>query len=284
MGAVVSAKPPKVIVFLDAPRNQAEAAVTQDIQLFLEKCSHLVNLELFTRTENLGVDANVLSGLDQVFRTHKSAIVLEDDCIPNQDFFEFCDKVLRAGPVPQIGVVSGTNLAEVSASDGPYWISAHPITWGWGTWAKVWNEFRAFKRPSKIASLVNASHAIPGLFQKALMFNLILKRDVLKAWDIEFYQFLHARRLLTLMPKQNLVLQAGFDEVAVHADFERVIMPAANHNLSPKFNEVEIQTPNRAKGLEREASKIMARRLLEEINKSPVRSLRQIFVSLKRNL
>jgi hypothetical protein len=40
--------------------------------------------------QNLGLKKRVSSGLDWVFSQVESAIILEDDCLPNQSFFKFC--------------------------------------------------------------------------------------------------------------------------------------------------------------------------------------------------
>jgi len=47
-------------------------------------------VRIFSET-NLGCKKRVITGLNQVFENEDSAIILEDDCVPTQAFFEFCD-------------------------------------------------------------------------------------------------------------------------------------------------------------------------------------------------
>ena len=42
--------------------------------------------------KNYGCKEAVSRGLNWFFNYNSSGIILEDDCIPNKDFFEFCEK------------------------------------------------------------------------------------------------------------------------------------------------------------------------------------------------
>ena len=39
--------------------------------------------------KNLGLKKRIISGLNEVFKENKNAIVLEEDCLPHEDFFFF---------------------------------------------------------------------------------------------------------------------------------------------------------------------------------------------------
>ena len=45
--------------------------------------------------KNLGLRKRIISGLNTVFKREKVSIILEDDCIPTEDFFNFIDVMLK---------------------------------------------------------------------------------------------------------------------------------------------------------------------------------------------
>ena len=45
--------------------------------------------------ENLGCDNRIISGLNMVFKHVDRAVILEDDCLPTQSFFDFCYEMLE---------------------------------------------------------------------------------------------------------------------------------------------------------------------------------------------
>ncbi len=61
----------------------------------------------------------MISGLDWVFSQVESAIILEDDCLPQPSFFTFCEKMLaRYSGDSRIGMVRGNNYTAPAPDDG----------------------------------------------------------------------------------------------------------------------------------------------------------------------
>ena len=77
--------------------------------------------------------------------------MLEDDCIPDPTFFEFCTTLLEHYiDDVRVAHVAGTNDgAPAHLFDGySYAFTAFASNWGWATWARAWHQHRSmFPRP-----------------------------------------------------------------------------------------------------------------------------------------
>ena len=89
---------------------------------------------------NLGCKVRISSGLDWVFEQVEEAIILEDDCLPHQTFFRFCEEMLKRYCDDQrIGMVSGDNFQfGYRGNKYSYYFSRYCMTWGWATWRDRW--------------------------------------------------------------------------------------------------------------------------------------------------
>jgi hypothetical protein len=89
-------------------------------------CEVLTN---FAET-NLGCAERVISGLTWAFEQIESAIILEDDCFPGNDFFRFCEALIpRYKDDDRIGLITGDNFG--GAVPNPTATTSHisPIFW-----------------------------------------------------------------------------------------------------------------------------------------------------------
>jgi hypothetical protein len=90
----------------------------------------------------LGSRRRVASGISWAFSLVEEAIILEDDCLPDQSFFRFCKELLAHYRADQrVMHVGGTNLAPRGRMDASYLFSKYPLSWGWATWRRAWMLF-----------------------------------------------------------------------------------------------------------------------------------------------
>ena len=84
-------------------------------------------------------------GIDWFFSYEAAGIILEDDCLPTEEFFRYCDVMLdKFKDNNKIYAISGNNFInshhlkinlEISI------VSIYPNFWGWATWAKSWSSY-----------------------------------------------------------------------------------------------------------------------------------------------
>jgi hypothetical protein len=143
--AIRQAQPPKLLVVADGPRadrpGEAEkcAAARAVIDQVDWDCEVLRNFS----EVNLGCKRRVSSGLDWVFSEVEEAIVLEDDCLPDADFFGFCAAMLaRYRWDERVMMISGDNFQPVGrALADSYYFSKYVHVWGWASWRRAWQHY-----------------------------------------------------------------------------------------------------------------------------------------------
>lgn len=81
---------------------------------------------------NLGLKQRFESGLDVLFMEESEAIILEEDCHPESDFFPFCVEMLdRYREEPRVGGISGNCfLPRRHALETDYFFSRYLHIWG----------------------------------------------------------------------------------------------------------------------------------------------------------
>lgn len=221
--AISQAAPTRLLVVADGPRadrlGEAErcAAVRAVIDRVDWPCEVSVN---FSET-NLGCKRRVSSGLDWVFQNVEEAVILEDDCVPDQSFFRFCEELLaRYRCDDRIAMISGNNfqfgIGEVEES---YYFSRRPHIWGWATWRRTWRRYDVeMTEWPRLRGRGWLNELFP---EKRLVrywsetFDEVYRGD-LDTWDHQFTFSCLLHGALCIMPSVNLVSNIGFGEDATH--------------------------------------------------------------------
>lgn len=220
---IAKAKPETLLVVADGPRvdraGEAErcAAARAVVERVDWDCRVLKNYSEL----NLGCRKRVSSGLDWVFDSVPEAIVLEDDCLPHQSFFRFCDELLeRYRDDPRVMQICGTNYFDGwQRSAESYYFSKYGPIWGWASWSRAW---RYYDVDLKLWPEVKAKgwhHDFSDSEEEAL-FRVALYDQLhsgeMGTWD---YQWTFAKMLnsgLSITPNVNLISNIGFGADSTH--------------------------------------------------------------------
>lgn len=218
---IAEARPPKLLVVADGPRNPEEAGRCEQARRVLDKVDW--DCEVLTRfsEKNLGCRVNVGGGLEWAFSQVEEAIILEDDCLPDPSFFSFCEALLeRYREDQRVMLITGTNpLPDLSGNGASYHFSKYGSIWGWASWRRAWRhfddrmtgwpEFRdrglmagVFEDPEERAFWV-------GAFEK--MFT-----RPLPSWAFQWFFARISQSGFSVVPNVNLVSNIGFGEQATN--------------------------------------------------------------------
>ena len=109
--AIAAAKPERLLVVADGPRNEAEAEACRQVREIATAVTWPCKVETLFSEVNLGCRKRVASGLDWVFERCEEAIILEDDTLPSSSFFPFCEELLnRYRADERILTIGGVNV------------------------------------------------------------------------------------------------------------------------------------------------------------------------------
>ena len=189
---------------------------------------------------NLGCRYGPVAGLDWAFQQVEQAIILEDDCLPDQTFFHFCAELLqRYRNNPQVMTIGGHRWEGPDLSDADsYYFSRYPATWGWATWSDRWAKFDIEMREW------------PDLRDSPWLETLLCDRSALNywqrifdsmnqgldAWDYAWLFSCWRAGAFSIRPNTNLVTNIGFGESATHTHQpgHPASRPASNMNFPLK--------------------------------------------------
>jgi hypothetical protein len=221
---IAKARPPKLLVVADGPReNRAgeveKCAATRAIIDQVDwDCEVLTNFS----DRNLGCKRRVSSGIDWVFQQVEEAIILEDDCLPNPDFFRYCQELLERYRYDQrIGMISGNNFQfGRRRNDDSYYFSKYVHIWGWASWHDRWTgsydvsmaKWPSIREEGWLADMV-------GNDREEAFWNKIFELVYLGKIDTWDYQWVLANWVegrSTILPATNLISNIGFDANATH--------------------------------------------------------------------
>ena len=176
--------------------------------------SNNYKIHFLKRPRNRGCAASVLSAIDWVFNSEESAIILEDDCIPSDSFFEFSRLTI---PVIEssddIWAASGSQFMPGDLMSDQWFISRYGILWGWVTTNTKWTMISKLLKSGKFRYNFNVS----------IQENVYWREGALRAingwvdsWDTLFQQQLIANNKYVIQSRANLVSNIGNDEFATH--------------------------------------------------------------------
>ncbi len=214
--AIKKQRPKYLYVAADGPRPEVagEAASCQATRDIIKQIDWDCELKTLFRDINLGCGQAVSGALDWFFSQVEAGIIIEDDCLPNETFFEFCAELLdQYKDDRRVMMISGTNhlLNEAEMFDS-YFFSRVYTVWGWATWRRAWNlydinmtawpEYKKNKSLKKIFANKNARYYFKDSFNRAYY----KKADT---WDTQWVFSCLVNNGLTIMPKYNLVTNIG---------------------------------------------------------------------------
>lgn len=223
LAEINKAKPKKLFVIADGPRDgnpddaQRCAAARAVIERMDWQCEVVKNYS----DVNLGCGKRPASGITWLFEQVEEAIILEDDCVPHQSFFRFCDELLeRYRDDERIMHIAGNNF-QFGHQRGPYsyFFSFHNICWGWATWRRAWSYFDikvkqwpAIKDTLWLLDILKDDRAVKHYRE---IFDMAYDGNV-DFWDYQWTFACWAQNGLSILPNTTLVTNIGCREDATH--------------------------------------------------------------------
>ena len=93
------------------------------------------------RTTNFGCKRAMIGNIDWFFEINPFGIILEDDCVPNPEFFRVIGSALGDISLNSKYIsISGSDYfpSSSNANQSRFRESIFPQVWGWGSWAAKW--------------------------------------------------------------------------------------------------------------------------------------------------
>ena len=221
--AIKTAKPQRLYISSNIGKNDEEITKVLEVRKYLEENIdwECVVSKLY-RVEHLSAKLSISGAIDWFFENEEMGIILEDDCLPSQSFFWFCEELLeRYKDDMRVWHIAGNNFHFGWKRDEDYsyyFGGIYGSVWGWASWRSRWNHYDVemknydeIKAKKYLENCYDGSEAVKSRIGE---FEHIKKG--LDTWDFQCVYTRWTNSGLTIVPSLNLVKNLGFGEDATH--------------------------------------------------------------------
>ncbi len=208
----------KVYIISDGPKknNKNDFTLVNTTRAIVDKKLKAKKKIKIYSNKNLGSRVRMITGLDTAFKFEKKLIILEDDCIPSEEFFLFVNKMLkRFEKDKKIASILGSNHLSKWETSSKYLTSKYFHPWGWATWSNRW--LKKEMEPKNLLKVKYNQHIIKYLgsinaFLYWLMKIWQIKKKKIDAWDYTWAYYNFIKNNKHIVPKFNLIDNIGIGE------------------------------------------------------------------------
>ncbi len=240
-------KPKKLYLFHDGPRENNDDDISN-----IKKCEEIVskinwNCEVHRNYQknNLGCGFGPFTAINWAFKSEEKLIILEDDCVPSQSFFDFCNTMLDYyEKSDRVFLISGSNLEVQTKIEESFFFAYAGTNCGWATWKKNWllfdfkcdwvNDKFIFKKVGQTIRRINKRAAVVELKSFKKTNKLLSRNQQLSYWDEQWQATRYIHNMLSIVPSKNLITNIGLGFESTHA--KKSSIPEHNHNTPGKIN------------------------------------------------
>jgi hypothetical protein len=222
--AIRRARPIQLFVAADGPRagKEGEKERCEEARRIATNVDWECEVKTLFRDENIGCGRGPAEAITWFFEHVEQGIILEDDCLPSNSFFKFCEELLiKYRYDEKIMEISGMNFLKKMTSDTSYFFSAFGGgTWGWATWRRAWIKYDYYLTDWTQS---NATNKISNFFVHTLqkdaykkIFDQTYKMNNVSWWDYQWFYKKIMNDGLGIVPKANMISNIGFGDNATH--------------------------------------------------------------------
>ena len=236
--AVKKARPKKLFLAQDGPRPSnindvknvvACREVVKDIDWDCEVYTDFSDI-------NLGCGKRMSSAISWAFSHVDRLMILEDDCVPNQSFFPFCEELLeRYKDDERISMISGMNHLEKyeNFNKNSYIFCASGAIWGWATWKRQWESYdfeMKFINELDVFNKIKKSN-FPKYYKKDLIkqgknrLKVLNSGKKLSSWTFQYNMIGFLNNQVTIVPMVNMISNVGLTGDSTHASSSLKMIP-----------------------------------------------------------
>ncbi|ASU36141.1 nucleotide-diphospho-sugar transferase [Mucilaginibacter xinganensis] len=220
---IKKAKPKRLYIAGDGARNErpGETQLCEAARNVVNEIDWECDVKTRFQDVNLGCKDGVSTAISWFFEHEEEGIILEDDCLPADSFFSFCDNLLEKYRYDtRVRHITGCNLQQGKKwGDASYYFSNITHVWGWAGWRRVWKDYDKDLKRFDESSL---RYEIGKIFQDSFILDSLeqifkeLKAGKIDTWDYQLGFLNYLNNGLCIIPNVNLISNLGFGTGSTH--------------------------------------------------------------------
>ena len=237
----------KIYVSCDGARpSSSDSQKVAEVQALFEGENGGFEIQKNFLKDNLGCAKAVASGIKWFFENEAQGIVLEDDTVPEPEFFEFCEYHLEKNRNnSEIQGVSGNFLLPpelIKYHPEPVALTRYFFCWGWASWADRMGEFSlsSDRWSDKEFDACQETQKV-GAFEKDFWktrFQLAYQ-DRYPGWATKMLHQSWVANRKWIVPNRDLVVNIGFGEDSTNTKGDSLSFLLEKESFFKKSNKQE---------------------------------------------
>jgi len=241
-------KPPRLYISSNYGNDEEENKRVQKVRIYLkENIDWKCTVKKLYRNEHLSAKLSISGAIDWFFENEEMGIILEDDCLPSQSFFIFCEYLLnKYKNDTRFASISGNNFSKIAYSNDSYFFSRYSYMWGWASWKSSWEAHKKIMQnfdkiiPSVKSLSINNRYANSRIINNAIRAN----SGKIDTWDLQWILSNYLNNKLIFIPRNNLVKNIGYDSDATNTKVNNPAKIINNYEIKFPLSHPLIVVPN----------------------------------------
>ncbi len=245
---VRKSRPAHLFLYQDGPRSERDMP---GIEACREVVSHVdwpCEVHRLYQEKNYGCDPSEYLSQKWAFSVVDKCIILEDDDIPSQSFFRFCDEMLtRYEHDSRVSIISGFNSEDTWPSPYDYLFTSTMSIWGWASWRRVidqWDDTYSFLDDPEAMAKLERVVKERGYWAHMLKMCRDHRASGKAYYETILWSHMMLSGTLAIVPTKNLIQNLGPVGESVHYSADIATLPKRLrrlHTMQPH----ELQWPLR---------------------------------------
>lgn len=171
--------------------------------------------------ENLGCRDRVSSGITWFFEHVEEGIILEDDCFPSIDFFDFMSVALAYYRTNnKVFHINGSSSDQINESVNKTYLTKYLNVWGWGSWSNKWRFYQdKYSVKNYTKSLLSIIKNCRTTYERQHWLKVLeLVKNEYDTWDYNWQISMWNNNGYAVAPSTNLIVNIGFCEGSTHTN------------------------------------------------------------------
>lgn len=247
---VKNARPARLFLYQDGPRNEQDMENILACRKIVENIDWDCEIHRNYQKKNYGCDPSGFLSQQWAFSLTDKCVVLEDDCVPSQSFFQFCKEMLDKYEYDErIMLIEGFNNEEVTTDvEGDYFFTSFFSIWGWASWSRVIN--RRDGKYTFMDNLVVVRQLETLIKQRRIKSDFMQMCREHKAagkpyFESVFWSHILLNSGLAIMPTHNLINNVGLTADSTHYSNNLATLPRGLRRIFT-MQRFELQFPLQA--------------------------------------
>ena len=213
-----TAEQSELTIFCDGPKPGDTYGLVEAVRQVAHEWatrtpSAFARITVIEQPANRGLAESVISGVTDMLQHHDRVIVVEDDLVVSRDFLTFMNQGLDLyeSDTEVISIHGFMYAVDVDLGQSVFLRGAD--CWGWATWRRGWEFFRADS-----AELLQELRQHPDRddfdFRGAFPYTAMLEEQAagkIDSWAVRWYASAFLANKMTLYPGRSLVVNTGQD-------------------------------------------------------------------------